>query len=170
MNDLPSRPFFFFDVSQTAASVWGQNTHFQTLYLQKWPKSAFEVVVMVERASKNLCCCSRKIYKCEPCFLPKKCPLYGERGAWSSGEPDFAFRASCPIGILLGIAFPKPCPTQPDGCGNLVRRQSFTSSIGAQGYKKFGKTGVKITLPMPTQWRKISLRTSSPQQGQKSAL
>ena len=76
---------------------------------------------------------SQKVYKCAPCVLPKKCPLYGEREAWSSGEqdstevPDFALRAFCPIGILLGIAFPKPCPTQPEGCGNLARRQSFTS-------------------------------------------
>jgi len=36
---------------------------------------------------------------------------------------------------LLGSAFPKPCFTQPDGCGNLAQRQSFASSIAAQGYE-----------------------------------
>ena len=185
---LPKRP------RQTVVVVsGGQDGLFQTLYLQKWPKSGFEIVVMVEeriiagRMLPMVTRCSQwyvvilpllryrksrksrsdewreqavrsqKVYKCAPCVLPKKCPLYGEREAWSSGEqdstevPDFAFRAFCPIGILLGSAFPQPCPTQPDGCGNLAQRQSFTSSIAAQGYKKFGKTGVKIALPMPTQ-------------------
>ena len=43
---------------------------------------------------------------------------------WSSREqdstevPDFAFRSFCPIGILLGSAFPKPC------CYGLHRRCS----------------------------------------------
>ena len=63
------------------------------------------------------------------------------REVWSSREqdstevPDFAFRSFCPIGILLGSAFPKPCYTQPDGCGNLAQRQSFASSIAAQGFE-----------------------------------
>ena len=42
--------------------------------------------------------------------------------------PDFAFRAFCPIGILLGSAFPKPCYTQPDGCGMMVRFMIATFS------------------------------------------
>ena len=53
----------------------------------------------------------------------------------STEVPDFAFRSFCPIGILLGSAFPKPCYTQPDGCGNLAQRQSFASSIAAQGFE-----------------------------------
>ena len=63
------------------------------------------------------------------------------RVVWSSREqdstevPDFAFRSFCPIGILLGSAFPKPCYTQPDGCGNLAQRQSFANSIAAQGFQ-----------------------------------
>ena len=97
---------------------------------------------------------SQKVYKLIPCFLPKKCPLYGEREAWSSGEqdstevPDFALRAFCPIGILLGSAFPKPCQTQPDGCGNLTQRQSFASSIAAQGFENLLN---RNRLPQPTQ-------------------
>ena len=63
------------------------------------------------------------------------------RVVWSSREqdstevPDFAFRSFCPIGILLGSAFPKPCFTQPDGCGNLAQRKSFANSIAAQGFQ-----------------------------------
>ena len=102
----------------------GQDGLFQTLYLQKWPKSGFEIVVMVEeriiagrmlpmvtrcsqwyvvilsllryhksRKSRSgewlvIIARSQKVYKLIPCFLPKKCPLYGEREAWSSGEQD----------------------------------------------------------------------------------
>ncbi|MFQ9770402.1 MAG: hypothetical protein ACLRX4_01755 [Oscillospiraceae bacterium] len=87
-------------------------------------------------------------------LFAKKCPLYGEREAWSSREqdstevPDFAFRSFCPIGILLGSAFPKPCYTQPDGCGNLAQRQSFASSIAAQGFENRSNCN---QLPQPAQ-------------------
>ena len=46
---LPNRPH------QTVVVVKsGQDGLSQTLYLQKWPKSAFEIVVMVERKKKAL--------------------------------------------------------------------------------------------------------------------
>jgi hypothetical protein len=49
---------------------------------------------------------------------------------------------------LLGSAFPKPCYTQPDGCGNLAQRQSFASSIAAQGFENRSNCN---QLPQPAQ-------------------
>ena len=168
---LPNRP------CQTVVVVKsGQDDLSQTLYWQKWPKSVFEIVVMVERKKRpwsNLtngnanvtigmsqscrCCDTIKAEKVAaanggqrllvhgmftntyPAFCRRnvRCKVKGgleqQRGTAernsreqdSTEVPDFAFCSFCPIGILLGSAFPKPCYTQPDGCGNLAQRQSF---------------------------------------------
>ena len=79
----------------------------------------------------------------------------------STEVPDFAFRSFCPIGILLGSAFPKPCYTQPDGCGNLAQRQSFASSIAAQGFENrlsWNKLSQKIFLTAILNKRQFSVR------------
>ena len=88
--------------------------------------------------------CCRSFTEClqiHTLLFAEKMSVVKWKEVWSSREqdstevPDFAFRSFCPIGILLGSAFPKPCFTQPDGCGNLAQRQSFASSIAAQGFE-----------------------------------
>ena len=44
-------------------------------------------------------------------YKRKKYAAYG-KGRAELPEPDFACRSFCPIGILLGSSFPKPCFTQ----------------------------------------------------------
>ena len=88
--------------------------------------------------------CCRSFTEClqiHTLLFAEKMSVVKWKEVWSSREqdstevPDFAFRSFCPIGILLGSAFPKPCFTHPDGCGNLAQRQSFASSIAAQGFE-----------------------------------
>ena len=85
----------------------------------------------------------------------------------STEVPDFAFCSFCPIGILLGSAFPKPCYTQPDGCGNLAQRQSFCKLyrrarlwkspklrpvLAASSEKFFRRLCPFCLFSLPTQW------------------
>ena len=78
---LPKRP------RQTVVVVsGGQDGSFQSLYLQKWLKSAFAVVVMVEGVFQGLIVVHRKFTNAHPVFCQKnvRCMVRGRLGAAES--------------------------------------------------------------------------------------